>query len=89
MIFCNSSNFKIHVFQREFYSNQELDFLGKLSEKMKKMKFHSPERKMDIDVEEYFYLKDNKKIIKLFIYNLKYLLADIKYNNDVLKAHKI
>lgn len=89
LIFCNSSNFKIHVFQREFYSNQELAFLEKLSIKLKELKFHSPERKLDVDVEEYFYLKDNKKIFKLMLHNIKYYIADYKYNKEVLKAHKV
>lgn len=89
MIFDYSSNFKIHVFQREFYSKQELDFLSKLSDKLKAMKFHSAERKMNIDVEEYFYLKDNKKFFKLLVHNIKYILAENKYQKEKIKSHKI
>ncbi len=89
MVFMDNSKFKIHVFQRQFYSNQELEFLSKLSDKLKKMKFHSAERKQNIDVEEYFYLKDNKKYIKLFFHNIKYYLADKQFEKEVLKAHKI
>lgn len=89
MIFSNSSKFKIHIFQRQFYSAQELEFLSKLSEKLKKLKFHSVEHSIDIDVEEYFYLKDNKKYLKLFYYNIKYYLADKKAQKEKLKAHKI
>ena len=89
MIFDYSSNFKIHVFQREFYSKQELEFLTKLSDKLKSMKFHSIERSMNIDVEEYFYLKDNKKFLKLFIHNIKYCIAENKYQKEKIKSHKI
>lgn len=89
MIFCYSSSFKIHVFQRQYYSKQELEFLSSLSEKFKKMNFHSVERKNNIDVEEYFYLKDNHKIIKLFFHNIKYYIEDKSYERAVLKAHKI
>lgn len=89
MIFMDNSQFKIHVFQRQYYSTQELEFLSKLSDKLKKMKFHSAERKINIDVEEYFYLKDNKKYLKLLFHNIKYCLADRKFKKDVLKAHKI
>lgn len=89
MVFMDNSKFKIHVFQRQFYSKQELDFLSKLSDKLKKMKFRSVERKQNIDVEEYFYLKDNKKYVKLFFHNVKYYLADKEYQKEVLKSHKI
>lgn len=89
MIFTYSSKFKIHVFQRQYYSKQQLEFLTKLSEKLKEMKFHSVESKMDTDVEEYFYLKDNKKYLKLLIHNIKYYFADKKLRNEILKSHKI
>ena len=89
MVFTNNKSFKIHVFQRQFYSKQELEFLSKLSDRLKKMNYHSPERKNDIDVEEYFYLKDNKKLLKLLFYNIKYYISDKQYNKEVLKAHKI
>ena len=89
MIFTYSSKFKIHVFQRQYYSKQQLEFLTKLSEKLKEMKFHSVESKMDTDVEEYFYLKDNKKNIRLFFHNIKYYFADKKLRSEILKSHKI
>ena len=41
LIFEKSSKFKIHTFQQQYYSKQELDFLNKLAEKLKEMKFHS------------------------------------------------
>ena len=54
MVFNTSSKFKIHSNQREFYSEQELEFLTKLSAKLQKMKFHSPEQTYDtLDAEEY------------------------------------
>lgn len=90
MVFKVSSKFKIHVSQKEFYSQQELDFLSKLSEKLKKMNFHSIERKYDnTDWQEYNYLKDNKKYFSLLIHNIKYFMKDYKYKKEVLKSHKI
>lgn len=90
MVFQVSSKFKIHISQKEFYSQQELDFLSKLSDKLKKMNFHSVERKYDnIDWQEYNYLKDNKKYISLLIHNIKYSLKEYKYQKEVLKSHKI
>ena len=41
------------------------------------------------DYEEYCYLKDNKKYIRLFFHNLKNDIKDIKYRKEVLKSHKI
>ncbi len=90
LIFERSSKFKIHVFQQEFYSKQELEFLNKLADKLKKMKFHSVERNIDeLDYEEYFYLKDNKKYLSLIIHNIRFYKEDKKYRNDVLNSHKI
>lgn len=90
LIFERSSKFKIHVFQQEFYSKQELEFLNKLADKLKKMKFHSVERNIDeLDYEEYFYLKDNKKYLSLLIHNIRFYKEDKKYRNDVLNSHKI
>lgn len=90
MVFDYSAKFKIHVFQREFYSAQELEVLGKLSEKLRKIKFHSVEQTADlISLEEYFYLKDNKKYISLIFHNIKYQASLRKYEKEKLKAHKI
>ncbi len=90
LIFERSSKFKIHVFQQEFYSKQELEFLNKLADKLKKMKFHSVERNIDeLDYEEYFYLKDNKKYLSLLIHNIRFYKEEKKYRNDVLNSHKI
>lgn len=90
LIFANASKFKIHVSQREFYSKQELEFLSKLSDKLKKMKFHSVERKYDtLDVEEYIYLKEHKKYISLLMHNIRFYNADKKYQKEVLESHKV
>jgi len=54
------------------------------------MKFHSVERNIDeLDYEEYFYLKDNKKYLSLIIHNIRFYKEDKKYRNDVLNSHKI
>lgn len=90
MIFKVSSKFKIHVSQREFYSEQELIFLEKLSKKLKAMKFQSIEQQYDnIEWQEYNYLKDNKKYLSLLIHNIKYYNKEKKYKKEVLRSHKI
>ena len=90
LIFSNSEDFKIHVFQRQYYSQQELDFLTKLAAKLKKMNFHSVKFNPDkIEYEEYWYLKDEKKFFQLFINNLRWNRLNRKYENDVLESHKI
>jgi len=90
LIFSNSQKFKIHTTQREFYSQQELAFLNKLSDKLKSMNFHSVSRKYEaIDWEEYCYLKDNKKYFSLLISNIKDYFKEQKYNREKLRSHKI
>ena len=90
MVFNVSSKFKIHANQREFYSEQELEFLSKLSDKLQKMKFHSPEQSHDsLDAEEYIYLKDNRKYFSLLINNIRFYKNYKKYEKEKLKAHKI
>ncbi len=90
LIFKNSNKFKIHTFQQQYYSKQELKFLNKLAEKLKKMKFHSIEKKADeLDYKEYFYLKDNKKYLRLLLHNLRFYKEDKAYQNKVLESHKI
>lgn len=90
LIFNCSHKFKIHVFQQEFYSKQELEFLNLLADKLKTMKFRSIERQYDtLDGDEYCYLKDNKKYLSLLLYNWRSYLKDKKYQQDVLKSHKI
>ena len=90
MVFNISSKFKIHSNQREFYSEQELEFLTKLADKLQKMKFHSPEQSHDtLDAEEYIYLKDNKKYISLLINNIRFYKNYKKYEKEKLRAHKI
>lgn len=90
MVFNISSKFKIHANQREFYSEQELEFLSKLADKLQRMKFHSPEQSHDtLDAEEYIYLKDNKKYLSLLINNFRFYKNYKKYEKEKLKAHKI
>lgn len=90
LIFESSSKFKIHVFQQQYYSEQELLFLNKLADKLRKMKFHSVERKIDqLESDEYIYLKDNKKYLSLLIHNIKFYNEDRRYHKEVLESHKI
>lgn len=90
LIFKNSSQFKIHLHQQQFYSKQELEFLNNLANKLKKMKFRSVEKPYDsLNDEEYIYLKDNKKIFSLLFHNIRYYKEEKKYERDVLNSHKI
>lgn len=90
LIFERSSEFKIHTTQQQYYSKQEIDFLTKLADKLKKMGYKSITRDLsETDVDEYFYLKDNKKVFGLFAYNIRAYLEEKKYQNEVLKNHKI
>lgn len=90
MIFTNNDSFKIHVFQRQYYSEQELAFLTKLSDKLKDMNFHSvkyiPDKE---DAEEYNYLTDNKKHLQLLLHNMRWHKFNKEYEEAVLKSHKI
>ena len=82
--------FKILKSQEEFYSKQELDLLKKLCSKLKKLNYIPYKSNYsNEDYEEYRYLKDNKKYIKLLIYNIKLSLKDIKDKKERLKSHKI
>ena len=77
-------------FQEEYFSNQELELLNKIYTKLKQMKYKPIKREyFEDDYNEYCYLKDNKKYIKLFIHNIKCEINDMKYRKDILKSHKI
>ncbi len=90
MVFDMPSKFKIHTNQSEFYSAQELELLTKLSEKLRKLKFQPPVYKNDPgEMDEYCYLKDNNKFIRLFFHNLKYERKYRKHKKAVLEAHKV
>lgn len=90
LIFTNSSKFKIHVHQQQFYSEQELAFLNTLANKLKKMKFHSVEKAFDpLEDDEYIYLKENKKLFSLLLHNIRYYQKERKFKRDVLESHKI
>lgn len=90
MLFYYYDEFKILKPQEEFYSKQELDLLKKLCNKLKKLNY-KPYRSIytEEDYNEYRYLKDNKKYIRLFIYNLSNDIKDIKDKKEILKSHKI
>ena len=89
-IFRNNKNFKIHKFQQEDYSEQEIKLLEVLSKKLLDKNFQSVNDPFDkLDLEEYKYLKDSHKIFSLFIYNIKWFIKEKKYKRDVLKSHKI
>ena len=89
-IFRNNQAFKIHKFQLEDYSDQELELLETLSLKLKELGFESVQRNYtEEDLEEYKYLKDNHKLISLLIYNIKWAIKDKQFEYELLESHKI
>ncbi len=90
LVFQRSSDFKIHVNQQSYYSKQEIEFLEKLAEVLKKMKFKSIiKENNELDADEYIYLKDNRKFLSLISYNIRMYLEERKYQKAVLDSHKI
>lgn len=90
LIFERSSEFKIHTNQQQYYSKQEIEFLNKLAIKLKSMKYKSVSRDLsETDVDEYFYLKDNKKYFGLILYNIRSFIKEREYQKAVLESHKI
>ena len=82
--------FKIHKFQEEYFSNQELELLNKICTKLKQMKYKPLIREWNESVyEEYCYLKDNKKYLSLLVFNIKNDILDYKEHKEKLKSHKI
>ena len=54
------------------------------------MNFQSVSRNYDdLDIDEYIYLKENKKYLNLLIHNIRFYYAEKKYQKEVLKSHKI
>ncbi len=90
LVFERSREFKIHTTQQQYYSRQEIEFLNILADKLRSMKFKSISRNLtETDVDEYFYLKDNRKIFGLLAYNIRSFINEKKYEEEVLKSHKI
>jgi len=90
LIFSNTNKFIIHVFQQEYYSKQELDFLNLLADKLNNMGYKSVQRKYNsLNTTEYNYLKDNHKYFKLLIHNIRYKKEERKYQKEILKSHKL
>lgn len=89
-IFKNYEKFKINDFQKESYSNQELELITKILNKLKSMNYHNVK---DIysneDYEEYSYLKENNHKIKLFLFETKWYIKEKKHKRDIIKSHKI
>lgn len=89
-VFRNNQDFKIHKFQREDYSEQEIQLLEALANKLIEKGFTSVKDAFELlDLEEYKYLKDNHKIFSLLIFNIKWEIKERKYNKEVLDSHKI
>ena len=90
MLFNYHNKFKIHKFQEEFFSKQEKDLLNKICSKLKELNYKPVSREYkESEYEEYCYLKDNKKYIRLFFHNLKDNIKDYKFHKEDLKSHKI
>ena len=90
LVFEESTKFKIHVHQQDFYSEQELEFLQKLADKLNTMGFESIEPTYEEEyTTEYNYLKDNHRYIGILLNNIKYKLSERRHERAVLKSHKI
>jgi len=90
LIFKKSNKFVIHVYQQEYYSKQELEFLQKLADKINEIGYRSVEPKYEAEyTEDYNYLKDHHRYIGLLINNIKFHLKQKKHERQVLKSHKI
>lgn len=92
-IFSQFDEFIIYDFQKQFFSKQELIFINKLLKKLKKDKFTSIYYKNSNDyfqksINEYRYLKDNKKYLKLFIHNIKHYFKGKELEKDIINSHK-
>ncbi len=90
LIFENNNKFVIHKFQQEFYSQQELDFLNLLANKLNEMGFKSVERTYNpLNYSEYNYLKDNHKYFSLMVHNCRFNREEKTFQKKVLESHKI
>ena len=70
-------------------TNQTNKLLNKICSKLKQLKYKPIKREyFEDDYNEYCYLKDNKKYIKLFIHNIKCDINDMKYQKERLNSHK-
>ncbi len=89
LILKKSDKFAIHVYQQEYYSKQELEFLQLLADKLNEMGYQSVSEKYEEEyTEEYNYLKDNHRYLGILLNNIKYYLKQRKYHRDVIKSHK-
>jgi len=89
-IFSNYNKFKIHKYQYDCYSKQELFLIKEILNKLKEMNYQEVKRQYtNLDYEEYFYLKDNHKYLSLLLFNIRDYLKDQEYEKERLNAHKI
>lgn len=89
-VFEDNKFFKIHPFQSEYYSKQEIEILIELANQLTTKGYRSiPNPYEQLDYEEYRYLKDNHKYISLLIFNIKWNIKEKQYKKDVIKSHKI
>jgi len=90
LILKKSTKFMIHVYQQDYYSKQELEFLKLLADKLNEIGYQSVSEKYEEEyTEEYNYLKDNHRYLGILINNIKYYLKQKRFNRDVIKSHKI
>ncbi len=89
-IFRNFDEFKIYAYQKDFYSKQELYLLDLISKKLKKMNYTPVKSQYDEEyMNEYNYLVNNRKFIKLFFFNIKDKIETARFNRKDLENHKI
>jgi len=85
----DNDNFILYDYQKEFYSNQEIEFLNQLHNKLLEDNFHPIQYKSDeAFYNRYCYLEDNNKKIRLFFHKIYGDILDIRDRNNRLRRYK-
>jgi hypothetical protein len=89
-IFKNYDIFKIYAYQKVCYSSQELVLIDLIMKKLKSMKYVPVKNQYDEEyMQEYNYLINNNKFIRLFFFNIRDKIATRRFNRKDLENHKI
>ncbi len=87
--FSNFDKFKIYAYQKECYSEQELLLIDLILKKLKKMNYKPIKKHYDEEyIQEYNYLVNNRKYVRLLWFNVKESLAEHRYKRKDLDNHK-
>lgn len=88
-MFRSFGEIKIYDYQKQFYSNQELNIIYLINRKLKELGFVLEPYKYDEkSYEKWKYYKDNNKKIRLFFHEMKEEIQDRNFRRRELKRHK-